>query len=238
MTSASPLPPNPGVIAPPDRPGASTGASRRAVRVVALVAVVAGAILGGVAFAKRGNHTMNPFGSDVPGTIAASPAAPTTPAGLGVGWAPEVRGRRLLRGFSEVAATITAEDGSTCQVCLLAATDDFQRQRGLMEVTDRNLGGYDGMLFQFTKTQNGAFWMYNTPMPLSIAYFSPDGVLVSRTDMAPCPIGSATCPSYPAGGEFKSALEVPQGGLAKVGVVGVSRIRVDGIRCPSAAPGA
>ena len=200
-----------------------------------------GVVLVGIAVVNRGTGATNSSDttpSGLPVTIAASPTAPTTPAGLGVGWAPEVRGRRLLRGFSEVAATITAEDGSTCQVCLLAATDDFQRQRGLMEVTDRNLGGYDGMLFQFTKTQNGAFWMYNTPMPLSIAYFSPDGVLVSRTDMAPCPIGSATCPSYPAGGGFKSALEVPKGGLAKVGVVGTSRIRVDGIRCPSAAPGA
>ena len=222
----------------PAQPGRSSGPSRRAVRFVALVAVVVGAVLGGVVVAKRGNGPANLFGPKVPGTIAASPTAPTTPAGLGVGWAPEVRGRRLLRGFSEVAATITAEDGSTCQVCLLAATDDFQRQRGLMEVTDRNLGGYDGMLFQFAKTQNGAFWMYNTPMPLSIAYFSPDGLLVSRTDMAPCPLGSATCPSYPAGGGFKSALEVPKGGLADVGVVGVSRIQVDGIRCPLAAPGA
>ena len=237
MTGASPIPPTAGSIPPPAQPGSP----RRAIRVVALAVAVVGVVLVGVALANRGDNATNPSGpapSALPATIAASPTGPTTPAGLGVGWAPEVRGRRLLRGFSEVAATITAEDGTTCQVCLLAATDDAQRQRGLMEVTDRSLGGYDGMLFRFPAEIDGGFWMRNTPMPLSIAYFSDDGVLVSRTDMAPCAKDSASCPSYPSHGKFMSALEVPQGRLAEVGVVGVSRIRVDGIRCPLAPPGA
>ena len=38
-----------------------------------------------------------------------------------------------------------------------------------MEVTD--LQGYDGMLFKFSSDYTGAFYMKDTPLPLSIAFF-------------------------------------------------------------------
>ena len=168
--------------------------------------------------------------------------APTTSVGssrfepgLGEGLAPERGGRRALTGFDEVAATITAADGTTCEVCLLSATTGAQRQRGLMEVTDADLGGYDGMLFQFPDETDGGFWMRNTPLPLSIAYFDRGGAFVSATDMEPCR-DSASCPTYPAEGRYLLALEVPVGALADIGVAEGSTIRVEGSRCPVAEP--
>lgn len=49
-------------------------------------------------------------------------------------------------------------------------------ERGLME--RRDLGADDAMGFVFERAQPMSFWMRNTPTPLDIAYFSPEGVLV------------------------------------------------------------
>ena len=50
-------------------------------------------------------------------------------------------------GFGTVAGRVTAADGSTCDVCLWAASTAAEQARGLMGVTD--LGGADGMVFRF-----------------------------------------------------------------------------------------
>lgn len=179
-------------------------------------------------------------GSDGAPPATRPPAASTSTTAvddLGEGFAPERDGRRRLNGFGEVAATITAADGSTCEVCLLAATTEAQRERGLMEVTDRDLGGYDGMLFRFPAEIDGGFWMRNTPMPLSIAYFDGEGAFVSATDMVPCS-DSASCPTYAADAAFRWALEVPAGRLGDLGVGDGAVIRVDATRCPRAEPAA
>jgi uncharacterized membrane protein (UPF0127 family) len=155
-----------------------------------------------------------------------------------------VGGRTPLVGFGELAAVITAADGTECEVCLLAALDDAQRAQGLMEVTDADLGGYDGMVFVFDADVSSGFWMRNTRLPLSIAYFDADGALVSQADMAPCSDEEPTCPSYPAEGPFRYAVEVPQGRLEDIGVVGVDGadpgpgdavIQLTGTPCPAAA---
>lgn len=162
-------------------------------------------------------------------TLAAT-TAPTTPEGLGAGWAPEREGRSPLRGFGEVAATVTAPDGETCEVCLLLARTPAQRARGLMEVTDESLGGYDGMLFEFSEDAAGGFWMKDTPMPLSIAWFDAAGAFLSSADMAPC-VGGGECESYPPGAPYRYALEVLQGGLDEVLVGPGATLRLDGTDC-------
>ena len=87
-------------------------------------------------------------------------------------------------GFEAVAGEITAADGEVCAVCLWAAATPEQRGRGLMAVTD--MGGADGMVFLFGEPTTSAFWMRDTPMPLSIAFFDAAGAFVSAADMAPC----------------------------------------------------
>jgi uncharacterized membrane protein (UPF0127 family) len=178
---------------------------RRSLAAVALAAVV----LAAAPLAACGGSSDSPVA-----------VAPTTPAGLVGEWADqEVGGRTPLRGFGAVAATITAADGTVCEVCLLGAFSSEQRAAGLMYVTDPELGGHDGMVFTFDDDVATGFWMRNTRLPLSIAYFDADGVLVSVADMEPCPDGE-NCPVYAAAAPFRYAVEVPQGQLADIGVVG------------------
>lgn len=124
--------------------------------------------------------------------------------------------RQLIEGFGEVGLRITEASGEVADWCAMLAADDERRQQGLMNQTD--LGGYDGMLFQFDAPEAGGFWMKNTLMPLSIAYFDQGGALVSTADMEPCPAGAADCPSYEAEAPYVWALEVPQGDLDDLGV--------------------
>lgn len=160
--------------------------------------------------------------------------APTTPAdGLGEGFSAERDGRTPLRGFGEVVVTVTGEDGEQCEVCMLRADTAEQRARGLMEVTDPELGGYDGMVFAYPSPVDGAFFMRNTPMPLSIAYFDAEGAFVSATDMAPCDDVS-TCPTYPADDVFQFAVEVPEGELGGVKIGPGSTIELGAGTCPAA----
>jgi len=95
-----------------------------------------------------------------------------------------------------------------------------------MEVT--SLGGYDGMVFRYDEPTTGAYWMKDTVMPLSIAFFAGDGQFVADFDMDPCT--ADPCPTYGPDSEFQYALEVAQGGLAEVGAVAGSRIEL-GLPC-------
>ena len=134
--------------------------------------------------------------------------------------------RTGLPGVRETAASITAPDGTVTGCCLLVATTDEQRQRGLMEVTD--LGGYQGMVFVWDHDTQGGFWMRNTPTPLSIAWFDAEGRFVSTTDMAPCSATADDCPTYPPSGPYRFAVEVFEGDLEALGVGPGSRLTLGG----------
>ena len=56
--------------------------------------------------------------------------------------------------------------------------------------------------------------MFQTRLPLSIAFFAKGGGFVSAADMPPCRAGRAgDCPLYSAEASYVDALEVPMGGL-------------------------
>jgi uncharacterized membrane protein (UPF0127 family) len=153
---------------------------------------------------------------------------PVTTAGTGTATVE----RTPLQGFDEVAVEVTRLDGQVVSWCLLLADTLERRQRGLMTVTDPELGGYDGMLFRFDAPSDVGFWMRNTPQPLSIAYVGDGGELVSTTDMTPCE-DSPDCPSYPAAGPFRWAIEVPVsvGGVTALGIEPGALVRDLGAPC-------
>jgi uncharacterized membrane protein (UPF0127 family) len=129
----------------------------------------------------------------------------------------QVTGSRTPFGdFGEIGFRI---EGGAAQAaaarCALLADTPAQHARGLMNRTD--IGGYDGMLFRFASDTNSSFFMKDTPLPLSIAFFDASGHFVSSTDMAPC-INQPTCPTYSAARSYRYALEVPQGALPRLGV--------------------
>lgn len=136
------------------------------------------------------------------------------------------KGRTPLCGFGEAVLRVTAASGATRDFCVMDAVTEAQRQRGLMKVRDRSLGGYDGMAFGFEADQPGGFYMRNTPMPLSIAYVDADHKVVDSYDMAPC-ADRTDCPSYPVAQPFRLAIEVPQGGLRRLGLIPGARAEVE-----------
>lgn len=132
-----------------------------------------------------------------------------------------------VEGFEETGATITDAAGQTIELCLLVAESRQQRAQGLMGVTD--LGGYDGMLFRFPTDTTAGFWMKDTPMPLTIAYFDASGAFVSSADMAPCP--DEDCPVHDPDGPYRAAVEVPSDRSGELGI-GAGTVLVTGLGCP------
>jgi uncharacterized membrane protein (UPF0127 family) len=93
----------------------------------------------------------------------------------------------------------------------VVVTQDEQA-RGLMG--RRDLGADDGMVFVYPFPQQMSFWMRNTPTPLDIGFFRPDGTLGEVYPMYPfdeTPVRSAAA-------DYTLALEVNQGWFAKHGI--------------------
>jgi uncharacterized membrane protein (UPF0127 family) len=98
------------------------------------------------------------------------------------------------------------------------AADDASRELGLMSRT--NLGGDEAMVFVFPSPRQVAFWMKDTPSPLSIAYVGPSGRIFEIHDMKPfdeTPIPSASS-------AIVYAIEVPKGWFASHGVMAGSQV--------------
>lgn len=107
------------------------------------------------------------------------------------------------------------------------AADDASRERGLMSRT--NLAENEAMVFVFPTPRPVAFWMKDTPTPLSIAYVSPSGRIFEIHDMKP--FDETRIPS--ASGAIVYAIETPQGWFAKHGILAGST--VSGLPSPSVA---
>lgn len=160
-----------------------------------------------------------PTSSTAPSMSSSSPTA-TTPTTVAAGAV-------VPEGFEQVAATATAADGTVCELCLWVAATGDQRARGLMYVTD--LGGPDGMIFRYDSPHTSAFWMKNTVMPLSIAFFDQGGAYLDAFDMAPC--SADPCPLYPTPENFVNAIEVPQGMLDELAIAPGSVLAVSDLPC-------
>ncbi|EMO46058.1 DUF192 domain-containing protein [Leptospira santarosai] len=108
------------------------------------------------------------------------------------------------------------------------ANTPTDRARGLMY--RKFMGENEGMLFVFAKPEYLSFWMKNTRIPLSIAYFNQDKRITDVYDMKP----NQTTELYHSSEKVLYALEVNQGWFAKrkIGKYGVLKIpdRVRAVR--------
>jgi uncharacterized protein len=92
----------------------------------------------------------------------------------------------------------------------IADTPD-ERALGLMGRT--SLPEDAGMIFVYPEPAEGGYWMKNTLIPLSIAFYDVDGTILRILDMEPC--RSDSCPVYDPGVRYAGALEVNQGAFER-----------------------
>jgi uncharacterized membrane protein (UPF0127 family) len=94
------------------------------------------------------------------------------------------------------------------------AETDATRETGLM--CRKVLAPDRGMLFDFRKpTDNVAFWMRNTLIPLDIVFIRPDGRVLSIARNAR-PLDET---QLPAGGRIRGVLELAGGRAAQIGLM-------------------
>lgn len=117
---------------------------------------------------------------------------------------------------------IIETDAGAVMVEIEVADSPALHARGLMH--RESLPDDAGMLFLFFQDGEGSFYMKDTLIPLSIAFFDRDGVILKIMDMEPCEEGR--CPSYLPGVTYRGALEVNQGAFEEWGVEVGDRIRV------------
>lgn len=96
------------------------------------------------------------------------------------------------------------------------------RRQGLRGVEE--LPREAGMVFLFQEDTRGGFTMEDTLLPLTIAFFDADGVVLEVMDMQPCE--ATPCPTHDPGVAYRGALEVNQGRFDDLGLGG-SGWRVD-----------
>ncbi|MQB00704.1 MAG: DUF192 domain-containing protein [Actinobacteria bacterium] len=115
--------------------------------------------------------------------------------------------------FGHGRALIDTRDDSVLLDVEIAQTDE-QRAFGLMK--RERLAEDSGMVFLFFEEHSGGFWMKDTLIPLSIAFFDIDGDIVRILDMEPCE--ADPCEIYDPGTGYYGALEVNQGAFDDWGV--------------------
>ena len=92
------------------------------------------------------------------------------------------------------------------------ATNDAERARGLM--FRKELGPYEGMLFDFYKEMPVSFWMKNTLIPLDMVFIAGDGT-VKHVHANAVPMSTDTIPS---GFPVRAVLEINGGSAALLGI--------------------
>ena len=121
-------------------------------------------------------------------------------------------------------ATVVIDTGDRrVRVAVEVAETPVERERGLMERA--SLPEDAGMLFTFDEETSGGFWMKNTLIPLSIAFYGEDGEILRLLDMEPC--RAEPCPVYDPQVSYRGALEVNHGAFERWGVEEGDVIRLE-----------
>lgn len=120
-----------------------------------------------------------------------------------------------------IAETAGGERSFTVEI----ADDTRERQVGLMH--RETMADDHGMLFVFERSQNVAFWMKDTPMPLDLIFIGQDGVV--RDIKRGTPLSEAVIsPDEPV----RFVLELKAGTARRQGIADGDRIRHPAIDTP------
>jgi len=126
----------------------------------------------------------------------------------------------LLAACSDAASTPeraeltigTGPDEVTLTVEVADTADE--RETGLMN--RESLGEESGMAFVWDEPIDAQFWMKDTLIPLSVAFWDEQGRILGIRDMDPCE--ADPCPTYGSPEPYVGAVEVDQGWFAEHGV--------------------
>jgi len=115
--------------------------------------------------------------------------------------------------FPHGTAVIRTPD-RTVRVRVEIAETAQQHEQGLSG--RRTLAPNSGMAFVWQRDVRGQFWMKDTSVPLSIAFWDKRGRILRILDMAPC--RRDPCKVYDPHIPFRGALEVNRGAFVRWGV--------------------
>ena len=127
--------------------------------------------------------------------------------------------RLLPRGTLRVTT-----DSGPVALSVEVAADGRARSVGLM--SRPRLPADAGMVFLFSGPRSGGFWMKNTLIPLSIAFWDHGGRIVRVLDMRPC--RADPCRLYQPGVAYVGAVETNLGWFAAHGVGPGDRVALSG----------
>ncbi len=119
--------------------------------------------------------------------------------------------------------TVHTSAGEQSFLVEIAATPEA-RAEGLMG--RRSLAPDRGMAFTWSDPVRTSFWMKDTLIPLSIAFWDEHWRVVAMLDMDPCT--SDPCPTYDPGVAILGAVEVAQGELERRGVALGDEVEIAG----------
>jgi uncharacterized membrane protein (UPF0127 family) len=133
-----------------------------------------------------------------------------------IGLAPGCGGDRAGSASPAVTARATfSTNGGDVQTGTLEVADSgAERSRGLMGRT--GLAADTGMIFVFPGGTSTSFWMKDTLIPLSIAFWNEEGRVLDILEMVPCE--TEPCPLYSPGTTYTFALEMNAGWFADHGI--------------------
>ncbi|HXF36437.1 MAG TPA: DUF192 domain-containing protein, partial [Actinomycetota bacterium] len=117
---------------------------------------------------------------------------------------PATRSARLLLGSGGERVVLRVE----------VADAPAERARGLMG--RERLPADAGMVFLFPRPTRAGFWMKDTLIPLSIAFWDEGGRIVAILDMEPC--RRDPCPLYRPEAAYVGAVEANRGFFQRHGV--------------------
>ena len=127
------------------------------------------------------------------------------PSAAGSSPASGLPGGTLIFGTSQGDVTMSIEIAETVQA----------RERGLMGRT--SLQPDAGMAFLFPEPYSGGFWMKDTLIPLSIAFWNGQGKIQDILEMTPCKADPCTI-YVPKGGGSTGAVEASPGYFSEHGI--------------------
>lgn len=118
------------------------------------------------------------------------------------------------RSLPQGTVRITGGSRSELQLNVAIAGTEQARDTGLMGVT--KLGNGDGMAFVFGAPTTVNFWMKDTLIPLDIAFWNANGIIVTTYTMVPCT--ADPCHRYAPSSAYVGAVEMGSGLLARSGI--------------------